>query len=235
MKSKLEAYEIVPVDAKGMATGLQEKQWIEQAQAGDLAAFNQLVLAHQDSAFRLARWMLNDSDGAEDIVQNVFLCAYQKLARFRCASFRSWLLRIVHNACIDELRRRKRHPWLTLEAHDGEGEEIETPRWLVDSTPQPEEALMQREEGQRIEACLQRLPAAMRAVIVLIDIEGLDYSEAAAALGLPLGTVKSRVGRARAQLREGLKEPTPLAPFPRREGGRINTIGWLTTLSPANL
>jgi RNA polymerase sigma-70 factor, ECF subfamily len=191
------------------ASPCTESEWIERAQAGSLDAFNQLVLTHQDAALRLAQWMLNDEAMAEDIVQNAFIAAYRSLKEFRCQSFRGWLLKMVRNASIDELRRRRRHPWLGLEAHNDDGEEVETPHWLVDPRISPEDALVQREAWERLEASLRQLSSPMREVIVLIDIEELDYSEAASILGIPLGTVKSRIGRARASLRQILKKSQP--------------------------
>ena len=99
------------------------------ARAGDLPAFNQLVLSHQDAAFRIAKWMVNDEASAEDIVQTVFLAAYRRIGSFRSNNFRAWLLRMVHNACIDELRRRKRHPCLTLEPQDADNWTMEMAEW----------------------------------------------------------------------------------------------------------
>jgi RNA polymerase sigma factor (sigma-70 family) len=187
-------------------TSQHENQWIDMARAGDLVAFNQLVLAYQDAAFRMARWMLSDEDAAEDITQTVFIAAYRSICSFHGSSFRAWVMRMVHNACIDELRRRKRHAWLTLEAQNENGEEMETARWLVDPGLDPEEAIVQAEAWEHLQACVRGLPEAMREVAALIDIEGFDYSEVATTLGVPLGTVKSRIGRARAQLRAALRE-----------------------------
>lgn len=188
-------------------TSQKVNQWIAQAQAGDLDAFNQLVLAHQDAAFRMAQWMLGDDAAAEDIVQNTFLAAYRGFDKFRSFSFRSWLLKMVRNASIDELRRRTRHPWLALEAEDAEGNEIDAPRWLIDPGSTPEEAYLQREAWEGLERSLACLPSQMREVVMLVDVEGLDYAEAAQILGVPLGTVKSRLGRARASLRKIIGEP----------------------------
>jgi RNA polymerase sigma-70 factor, ECF subfamily len=194
-------------------TNSQENQWIEKAVAGDVDAFNQLILTYQDMAFRLAVRILEDDASAADAVQVAFLSAYHGLKNFRSQTFRGWLLRIVRNACIDELRRRRRHPLLALEPYTEEGEEMESARWLVDPGLSPEEWVMQRETRARIDRCLRNLPEEMREVILLVDVEGLDYVEAAEALNVPLGTVKSRVARARARLQIALheykKEPEP--------------------------
>ncbi len=190
---------------EAIMTSQQENRWIEMAQMGDLSAFNELVLAHQDLLFRMALWMLNDENGAADITQTVFLAAYRGMRNFRGGSLRCWLLKMVRNSCIDELRRRKRHPWLSLEPLNKNGEEIESARWLIDPGASPEEALIQHETRERVEYGLRRLPETMREIVVLIDIEEWDYAEVSTALGIPLGTVKSRLGRARARLREILR------------------------------
>ena len=173
----------------------KESHWVEMARAGDLAAFNQLVLSSQDAAFRMANWLLNDEAGAQDIVQTVFLAAYCRMDSFRSNHFRAWLFRMLHNACIDELRRRKRHPCLSLISQEAGEETAQIERWSVDTEPWPEEALIQREAWDWIEQCLRQLPEPMREVMILIDIESFDYAEAASIVGVPLGTIKSRLGR----------------------------------------
>ncbi len=178
-----------------------DRQCIEAARRGDLAAFNQLVIAYQDPAYRMAMWMLNDEASAEDAVQSVFIAAYREIKHFRGQSFRAWLLKMVRNACIDELRRQKRHPWIALEPQNANCDEMESARWCIDPHPSPEETLVRLETAQTIAQALRQLPAGMREVVVLIDMEEVDYLEAAVILGLPLGTIKSRLARARAHLR----------------------------------
>ncbi len=104
---------------------MDEIALIDQARSGDLDAFNHLVLTYQDMAFNLAARMLSDSDAAEDVTQTAFLSAYRSLSSFRGGSFRSWVLRMVTNACYDELRRRKRRPTVPLEPLNDEDEEVE--------------------------------------------------------------------------------------------------------------
>lgn len=180
----------------------RENQWIDMARSGDLSAFNQLVLAYQDTAFRVAKSMVGDDLCAEDIVQSVFLAAYRQFDRLRGNHFRAWLLKMTRNACIDELCRRKRHPSLALESPDTDGEVGNLSAHVIDGGLTPEEALIQHETWNWIEDCLQRLPGSMREVVILIDIECFDYAETAQILGIPLGTVKSRLGRARVRLRD---------------------------------
>lgn len=183
-----------------------ENQWIDRARSGDLRAFNQLVLSHQDTAFRTAKWLVQDDACAEDIVQTVFLTAYCQFNRFHGNHFRPWLLKMIRNACIDELRRRKRHPHLALDPPDSDGEGKNDSQWAIHTGLTPEETLIQHETWESIEHCVQQLPGTMREVVIFIDMERLDYSETANILGIPLGTVKSRIGRARARLRYLLSE-----------------------------
>ncbi len=184
---------------------MDEQALIHDALAGDLDAFNRLVLAYQDTAFNLAYRMLSDDAGAADATQNAFLAAFRSLHSYRGGSFRAWILRMVTNSCYDELRRRHRHPTTPLEPATDDDEEIESPRWLADTRPSPEEDVERAEMEQAIQHCLNGLPEEFRAVIVMVDIQGLDYSEVAAATGKPLGTIKSRLARARLRLRHCLR------------------------------
>ncbi len=183
-----------------------------QAQRGDLDAFNRLVLAHQEQLFNIAFRILGDEDLAADATQEAFLHAFQKITTFRSGSFRAWLIRIVTNLCYDELRRQKRRPQTALEPMTADGEEIESPAWMSDGGPSPEASLDQKELEHAIEHCLQALPPPFRTIVVLADIEGLDYSEIAVALRIPLGTVKSRLARARMRLRDCLRQFQELLP-----------------------
>lgn len=185
---------------------MNEETLIRQAQGGDIVAFNRLVVQYQELVFNVAYRIMNDPAVAEDVAQETFITAYQSLKTFRGGSFKSWLMRVATNRCYDELRRRKRHPQTPLEpVSDEDGEEIESPYWLADSAPSPEEALDQRELERAVQHCLEGLPADFRAAIVMVDLEGLDYQDASVAVGTPIGTIKSRVARARLKLRECLQ------------------------------
>jgi RNA polymerase sigma factor (sigma-70 family) len=181
--------------------GLNEADLISAAQKGDLEAFNQLVLFYQDRIYNLVVRILGDQDWAEDITQNAFLTAYLNLAHFRNGSFRSWLYRIATNACYDELRRRKRHPLLSLEYEDDAEERLLPSYDLPGSSNLPEKEFERHETEQVIQRAIQQLDADQRAVVVLIDLQDFEYREAAQILGVPIGTVKSRLARARMQLR----------------------------------
>ncbi len=176
------------------------------AQQGDLNAFNHLVLEYQEMAFNLAYRMLGDPDVAADATQNAFISAYNALAGYRGGSFKSWVMRIVSNTCLDEIRRQKRRPTTSLEPYDPDSEEeIESPTWIKDGNPSPEEVLESSELEAAIQKCLQSMPQDFRLVVVMVDIQGMDYQEASDSSGLPLGTVKSRLARARRKLRDCLQ------------------------------
>lgn len=197
---------------------MDEAQCIARALEGDLEAFNQLVLAYQDSAYNLAYRMLNDPDAAADVTQSAFIAAYRSLKTYRGGSFRAWVLRMVTNACYDELRRRKRRPTVALEPFNRDEEEIESPAWLMDDHLSPEEMVQLREVENAITHCLQDLPEDFRAVVIMVDVEGYDYAEVAQALGKPLGTIKSRLARARLRLRDCLARFAELLPARFRLG-----------------
>jgi RNA polymerase sigma-70 factor (ECF subfamily) len=178
---------------------------IARASKGDLDAFNHLILTYQDLAYRHAWSMLNDQFLAEDVTQESFIKAFQAIGRFKGGSFRAWLLRIVTNTSYDLLRRSQRHPVQPLIPEDEGGDEIESPAWLADPSASVQMIVEHNEETRDIFRKLDELPEAYRTVITLIDLYELDYIEAAQALNVPLGTVKSRLVRARLQMREKLK------------------------------
>jgi RNA polymerase sigma factor (sigma-70 family) len=188
-------------NVKNSAAGASEADLISDAVQGDLEAFNQLVLCYQDQIFSLANWIMGDECAAEDITQDAFLSAYRSLRQFHHGSFRSWLYRIATNACYDELRRRKRRPIQSIEGEDETDEMFLLPDDLQASQTLPEKAYDRKELERTIQQALHQLDENQRTVVVLIDLQGFDYQEAAKALGVPVGTVKSRVARARMQLR----------------------------------
>ena len=178
-----------------------ESDLIRYARQGDLEAFNSLVLTHQDSVYRQAHWMLGDPQAADDICQETFLRAYRKLSSFRDGSLRAWLLTIANRLCLDELRRRKRRPVLPLEPAGEDGVEYIPPEWPIDPAPSPEEQAEGAIQRQIIHQALARLSPEWRLIITLVDLQGYDYAQTAEILAIPLGTVKSRLARARSQLR----------------------------------
>lgn len=195
---------------------MDEAGLIKDAQRGDLDAFNRLVLAYQDRVYNQAYRVLGNHQSADDATQEAFISAFRKLSSFRGGSFRAWLLRIVTNACYDELRRQKRRPTTALEPVDENDEEIESPYWIADPGELPEEQAVRSEIGNAIQECLNQLSNEFRMVVVLVDVQGLDYQEASEVIGKPLGTIKSRLARARYQMRDCLQAFWELLPHSMR-------------------
>jgi RNA polymerase sigma-70 factor (ECF subfamily) len=191
---------------------MDEIALIEAARRGDLDSFNRLVLAYQDMLYNQAYRMMGESEAAEDATQDAFISAFRNLRSYRGGSFKAWLLRIVTNACYDELRRRKRRPTTPLEPLDDQDEEIESPRWITDPGGTPEEASERHELARAIQRCLDGLSPEFRLVVILVDINGMDYLEAAEVVRTPLGTIKSRLARARTRLRDCLQGYRELLP-----------------------
>jgi RNA polymerase sigma-70 factor, ECF subfamily len=185
---------------------------IKAAQHGDLEAFNALILRYQNLLFGIALRMLNDEDTASDAVQEALISAFSKFRTFRGGSLRSWLARVTVNACYDEMRRKRRQRETPLEQFNINGEEVEDLAWMIDPGALPDEQYDSYELESAIQHCLSMLTPAYREVVVLVDIEGLSYEEASIATRVPVGTVKSRLARARLQIRstlQGYKELLP--------------------------
>jgi len=182
---------------------MDESYLIQQAQQGDVGAYNTLVLHYQDALYNVAYRIMGEPGAAADATQEAFISAYKALNRFRGGSFKSWLMRIVTNACYDELRRRKRRPQSSL---DQIVETYESSPLLVSEAELGPEANRQwTEVVEAISHCLDELPDEQRVATVLRDVEGYDYSEIAEIMASTLGTVKSRLSRARAKLRDCLQ------------------------------
>ncbi len=198
---------------------MDETALINSAQQGDLNAFNTLILHYQDAVFNTAVRILGDDDLAQDAAQEAFISAFQSIRSFRGGSFKAWLLRTVTNACLDELRRRKRRPTTPLEPETNDGDEMESPKWLADSSMTPDQKAEADELEHAIQHCLDALPTEFRAAVVLADVQGMDYTEVAQATRVPLGTIKSRIARARLRLRECLRSFEELLPASFRLDG----------------
>ena len=182
-----------------------EQCLVRRSQRGDLAAFNELVLTYQTPVYRLAYWILGEEDAAEDAAQEAFFRAYQKIDSFNGLSFRAWILRIATNYCFDQIRRRKSHPIFPLEKYDEDTHaETENSSWLLDPEPSPEQIVERAELSALINRCLMKLAPEYRLPIILIEIQEMNYQEAANVMGMRLGSFKSRLFRARAQLIEAV-------------------------------
>ena len=188
---------------------MDEAALIKRAKKGDIAAYNRLVVAYQELVYNVAYRIMNEPQAAEDIAQEAFISAYKALNRFRGGSFKAWLMRITTNACYDELRRRKRRPQSSL---DELTEDNESFAFLRAPGEGPEGAQQRMELVRAIEHCLKTLPEEQRITAVLGDVEGYDYNSIAEITSVSLGTVKSRMSRARAKLRECLQAFPELLP-----------------------
>lgn len=189
---------------------MDESQTIQQAQSGDLSAFNRLVMAYQSTAFNVAYRVVGSSDAAADACQDAFVKAYKSIQQYQGGSFKSWLLRIVTNTCYDQLRYSKRRPATSLENLADNPEEHNTK--LVSENEPPEEQVLRGELGDLIQVGINQLPEDQRVIVVLSDIQGLSYQEIAEIIDQPLGTVKSRLSRGRSRLRDFLLKRQELLP-----------------------
>ncbi len=196
---------------------MDESQLIAAAQQGDLPAFNQLILRYQNLAYNVAYRILGDADLAADATQDAFIKAYKGLKGFRGGAFKPWLLRIVTNTCYDYLRSAKRRPSDSLDETLEGGDH--SPR-LHDPGEGPDHFVERQELNQLIQWAIQQLHEDHRAVVTLVDIQGFSYEETADILGISLGTVKSRLSRARARLRDLLQTRQELLPDRYRSSSR---------------
>ena len=186
-----------------------EESFVRRAQEGDLDAFNTLVEMHQNAVYGLCFRMLSFREAAEDATQDAFISAYTHIHTFRQGSFKSWLMRIAANHAYDELRRRGRRPTIPIEL---EGDDDTAPTDVPDHEPLPEEVALRRELRQAVEAGLQTLPEDQRLAVVLCDLQEQSYEEIAEITGSNVGTVKSRISRGRARLRDYLRAQGELLP-----------------------
>ncbi|QLQ08403.1 MAG: sigma-70 family RNA polymerase sigma factor [Anaerolineae bacterium] len=182
---------------------IDEQKLIASARGGHLHAFNQLIQAYQGVAYGVARRILSDPDLAADAVQDSFIKAYHKLDQYRGGSFKAWLLRIVVNTCYDRLRT-------AAPSDDVTGRPVRaarSERASAGADRGPESYALRRELRVELETAIADLPYHQRVVVVLSDIEGYNYHEISDIVGIPLGTVKSRIARGRARLRDRLVVP----------------------------
>jgi RNA polymerase sigma-70 factor, ECF subfamily len=197
------------------ATGkMDELALVDAARKGDIAAFEELVKRYDRNVFRIAQHITQNREDAEDVVQDAFLKAYGNLSQFQGQSkFYTWLVRIAVNEALMKLRRRRPERTVSLD-QDVETDEDTIPREVADWSPNPEQQYNQAELRELLQRTIQGLPAGFRTVFVLRDVEGLSTEETAEALGLSIPAVKSRLLRARLQLRERLNKY-----FKRRNNG----------------
>lgn len=176
---------------------------IQAARSGDESAFTDLVNYYRGAAERVAQHILRTEEAAADAVQESLIKVHRAMPRFQDGNFRSWLLRIVTNTCYDHLRKEKRRSSVSLDelAEQSDGELI-LPSTIEKSNPESE--ILKDEEMQVLLRAIDNLPDWHKNVVLMVDVHGYDYGETAEALDLPLGTVKSRLSRARSALRDDL-------------------------------
>jgi RNA polymerase sigma-70 factor, ECF subfamily len=180
-----------------------------------------LVLAYQDLVYRHACWILHDETAAEDAAQEVFIRVYQNLSSCRGMTFKAWVLRITTNYCLDMLRWQKKHPSLPLTPVDDDGDENETLPWMAAPGFSAQETMENHDLERAIQSCLERLHPDYRTAILLVDVQELDYAEAAQVMGVRLGTLKSRVSRARQRLQQALQGYRDVLPEPYRSAAPL--------------
>lgn len=182
-----------------------EKRWIQSAQKGDSESFERIVIAYQQRIFNLAYRLLGDKEEAEDLTQEVFLNVYKHLPSFRGdAQFSTWIYQVALNHCRNRFKYLKRRFHQSTESLDDplQGGEGDLERELPDEADIPEEALHRRQVQRLVQRAVQLLRPDYREIIVLRDIQELSYQEISEVLGLPEGTIKSRLHRARWELKE---------------------------------
>ncbi len=179
---------------------LDEERWVRAAREGDVEAFNQLVERYETAAYNVALRAVGNPEDAADATQEAFLSAFRAIGELR-GSFKPWLLRIVLNACHDLHRRQQRRPATSMDALVEEAGEAP---WADPGTPDPEAIMLSHETRQVIEQVLEALSEEQRLAIVLVDLQELSYEEAAEAMGCAVGTIRSRLARGRARVRDRL-------------------------------
>jgi RNA polymerase sigma-70 factor, ECF subfamily len=186
-----------------------EQAIIARARQGEIAAFNELILKYQAMAYGVAYRMLHEEAAAADTVQESFIKAFRALHGFQGGNFKSWLMRIVVNSCYDVLRIQQRQ---TTDSLDDGTVDYDYATHLTDRAETPEAYAERMELNEYIELGVRALPPDQRTVLILCDIQGHSYEEIAEITGFAMGTVKSRISRARAKLRDYLLQKPELLP-----------------------
>ncbi len=200
-------------DASGASEASAEQALIDRCRRGDTEAFSILVLRYQDRIYNVMARMVGRNADAEELTQETFLKAYEKLHLFRGTSrFYTWLFRIATNQALSRRRRGRKVKFISMHARDDESPDVGEPQTATLAArrnPSPEAAMMARETAQCIADALQELDEEYRLVVVLRDIENMDYGQIADVLDVPVGTVKSRLHRGRCVLKEKLADLLP--------------------------
>ena len=191
-----------------MAIEPADADLVTRSVRGDLSAFNQIVDRYQSQVYNVAARTLGSRVAAEDVTQETFISAYKAISGFRGGSLRAWLLRIARNQCFDHLRSIKRRPESSLE------EAFEETGFVQPASADslPETQALTAELGRAISRAIHALPLDQRITLLTVDVQGLSYEETAEAFGVSIGTVKSRLSRARSKVRDLLAREAELLP-----------------------
>ena len=197
--------DVAPRPARPRAVvSAEEKALIERCKRGDLAAFNDLVRKYEKQVYNFAYRLTGNYDDANDVAQDAFLRVFNAIGTFRGdASFSTWLFRITTNVFLDERKRAKAHPHASLDEYL-ELDESSVARQIEDPSPTPEAVLEETERAQLLQQAIGSLPEYQRAMVTLYHGQQKSYEEIAEIMDLPIGTVKSRLNRARLALKEKL-------------------------------
>lgn len=186
---------------------MTDEQLARKASGGDMKSFDELVLRYHKKVMNTAYGMLSDYHDACDAAQEVFLRVYKSLSSFReNAAFSTWLYRITVNVCSDILRKRKKHMAVSLDKTDDDGAAHDIP----DTGDTPDECAEKNELQKAVRAAVAELPDEYRTVLTLYEFEGVPYEQISEVLKCPIGTVKSRINRAKKQLRKKLEQKREL-------------------------
>ena len=188
-----------------------EQRLIQLTRDGDYDAFNRLVIEHQDAVFGVVVRMVRNRAAAEDITQDAFISAFRKISSYRGGIFRAWLFRIAKNAALDHLRKMARRPETSIDE-----DIVYFSETVQDDSADPLADALNSELGRLIEHCLGGLSDDHRFAMVMVDVEGYQYDEAAESIGVSIGTVKSRLNRARARMRDCVQQEPELLPASMR-------------------
>lgn len=193
---------------------LEDQLLVERSKKGDREAFEHLVRLYENKVYTIAYRLMGNHADASDLAQDAFIKIYQALPNFRGdSSFSTWIYHITVNVCRDELRKRQRRPTVSLDEPTGENN---TTYEIRSNAPGPEEMLDRSETQAMIQECLNNLSDDYRTILVMREIQDLAYEEIAELLGCSLGTVKSRLSRARQALKEKISKQMELSSPQRR-------------------
>ena len=192
-------------------TNFDEQRFIQLTRDGDYAAFNRIVAEYHDAVFAVVLSTVRNRAAAEDITQDAFISAFRKIASYRGGIFRAWLFRIAKNASLDYLRKLSRRPETSMDENI-----VYFSETVEDDSADPLAETLNAELARLIEHCLGGLSDDHRLAMVMVDVEGYQYDETAESIGVSIGTIKSRINRARARMRDCVQMQPELLPASMR-------------------